>query len=683
MVITFADITADKKLEAQLREQRDALRSKRGREREMEIKSRRKQPAAKKTKRAAGKPAHAVKPKRSTMPKKPTVSPASAGFHKLHAPRALELMAELHHRAEVHVSKQQKASRGAPQSDDGPERLLHELKVHQIELELQNAELQKTRDELEIALEKFTDLYDFAPLGYFSLDQSGAILESNLTGAALLGLERSQLMNRRLLTFLAPNSRPAFQVFLGKVFAGAANQSCEVLLRQASGTPIWAGCEAKLAVALHGPPKWCRVAVSDITLRKQAEAVLRRNEALFTTLIEQAPVGVYFVDEKLRLQQVNLRAQPVFKRIKPLQGRNLSEILRILWPERTADKVVALFRKTLKTGQPYVAPEFSELRRDTGMTESYEWQLQRVVLPDGNHGVACFFSNITERKRVESTQRRLAILTASNRKLEAEITRRQAVEKALKQNEQHQIKLLAQSHQIQAQLRRLSRQVLQVQEEERKRISRELHDVIAQMLTGINVQLTNLKKEAAYNSVGIGRMIARTQHLVEHSVSIVHRFARQLRPAMLDDLGLIPALQTFMEAFQQDTGIQVSLSAEDAAEPADGNQRTVLYRVAQEALYNVARHAHAGHAHVIIRRQGGDVCLKIEDDGKGFDPESRVHLKKNRRLGLLGMRERMEMINGKLRVESTPGKGTTVIAEVPLAAGGAEKAGQMTSNTEV
>jgi PAS domain S-box-containing protein len=608
------------------------------------------------------------------MPKKPTISPASARLHKLHALKARGPMAELYRRAEVHLSNQQKRNRksksGVPESDDGPERLLHELEVHQIELELQNAELQKTRDELEVALEKFTDLYDFAPVGYFSLDESAAILESNLTGAALLGLDRSRLMSRRLLLFMAPNSRPVFLAFLEKVFAGATNQSCEIVLQKAGGAPFWADCQATLAVALKGTPKWCRVAVSDIALRKQAEALLRRNEALFTTLIEQAPLGVYVVDEQLRLQQVNPRAQPVFKQVQPLQGRDLSEIMRILWPEKTANEVVARFRKTLKTGQPYFSPEFSELRRDTGVKESYEWQLQCITLPDGNHGVVCFFTDITERKRVDDNQRRLEILTASNRKLEAEITRRRAVELALKQSEQHQIALLEQSHHMQAQLRHLSRQVLKAQEEERKRISRELHDVIAQTLTGINVRLANLKKEAAYNTKGLGRKIARTQQLVEHSVNIVHQFARELRPTALDDLGLIPALHTFMKGFKQETGIQVSLSAEDAVEQVDGDQRTVLYRVAQEALHNIARHAHAGHAHVIIQKQAGAVCLKIEDDGKGFEAERAAPSKKDRRLGLLGMRERVEMVNGRFRIESTPGKGTTIIAEVPLATRG-------------
>ena len=121
--------------------------------------------------------------------------------------------------------------------------------------------------------------------------------------------------------------------------------------------------------------------------------------------------------------------------------------------------------------------------------------------------------------------------------------------------------MLEQSDHLQEQLRRLSRQILSAQEEERKKISRELHDVIAQTLTGINVRLATLKKEAAVNTKGLDRNIARTQRLVEKSVNIVHRFARELRPAVLDDLGLIPALHSFMKSFREQTGIQVSLTA--------------------------------------------------------------------------------------------------------------------------
>src|SRR5947207_4743088 len=172
-----------------------------------------------------------------------------------------------------------------------------------------------------------------------------------------------------------------------------------------------------------------------------------------------------------------------------------------------------------------------------------------------------------------------------------------------------------------AQLRLLSRQLLSAQEEERKRISRELHDVIAQTLTSINVRLATLKKEALSNTKGLDRNIAWTQKLVEHSVNIVHRFARELRPTVLDDLGLIPALLTFLKGFRKQTGMQVSLSAFAEVEQLTGERRTVLYRVAQEALNNVNRHACASRVQVKIQMLDGAVRMTVKDNGRGFPAE--------------------------------------------------------------
>src|ERR1035441_9525915 len=123
--------------------------------------------------------------------------------------------------------------------------------------------------------------------------------------------------------------------------------------------------------------------IRDITQRKLAEDVLRRSEALFSTLIEQSPVGVYVVDDQLRLRQANPKAQPVFKNVRPLIGQDFARIIRIIWPKKIAVEIVRHFRQTLETGEPYYSPEFSERRRDTGVTEFYEWQLQRVILPGG------------------------------------------------------------------------------------------------------------------------------------------------------------------------------------------------------------------------------------------------------------------------------------------------------------
>jgi len=213
----------------------------------------------------------------------------------------------------------------------------------------------------------------------------------------------------------------------------------------------------------------------------------------------------------------------------------------------------------------------------------------------------------------------------------------------------------------------LSRQILLAQEDERKRISRELHDVIAQTLTGINVRLAALKKEAALNTRHLDRDIARTQRLVEKSVNIVHEFARELRPAVLDDLGLIPALHSFVKLFSKRTHLHVHLTAFAGVEQLDIAKRTILYRVAQEALNNVSRHAHASRADVSIEKLAHGIGMKIKDDGKSFHVERILNSKGSQRLGLLGMRERVEMVGGTFCVESAPGQGTTIQVEIPFA----------------
>jgi signal transduction histidine kinase len=257
-------------------------------------------------------------------------------------------------------------------------------------------------------------------------------------------------------------------------------------------------------------------------------------------------------------------------------------------------------------------------------------------------------------------------LAASKRQLKQETEQRRLTEKSLKKSERHYALLLQQSRNMQDQLRLLSRQLLSAQEEERKKISRELHDVIAQTLTSINVRLAKLRKEATLNASGLERSIAMTQQLVVRSVNIVHRFARELRPTVLDDLGLIPALHTYMKHFRAETGIRVSLSAFAKVEQVKGDKRTVLYRVAQEALTNVARHAQASYVAVKVQENGGAICMKIIDNGKGFQEERVFHARKCKRLGLLGMRERLEMVGGNFSVTSVPGKGTTVFAQIPL-----------------
>ena len=261
--------------------------------------------------------------------------------------------------------------------------------------------------------------------------------------------------------------------------------------------------------------------------------------------------------------------------------------------------------------------------------------------------------------------RRTVDLATANRQLQQEILQRRVVEKALKKSEQHYDQLLQESFHLQEQLP--SHQILSAHEQERKEISRELHDEIGQSLTGINITLATLSIEASANTRGLNRKIARTQRLVERSMESVHRFARQLRPPVLDDLGLIPALHSHLDEFAKRVGIRIRFSAIAEAERLDSEKRTVVYRVVQEALTNVAKHSQATLARVRITRQlDGVICLEIHDNGKSFRVQRAKFGKGKKRLGLLGMRERVEMVGGRFTVESAPGRGTTIQAQIPL-----------------
>ena len=257
-------------------------------------------------------------------------------------------------------------------------------------------------------------------------------------------------------------------------------------------------------------------------------------------------------------------------------------------------------------------------------------------------------------------------LSRGNRRLQREIARRLAGEAALKNGRAQYRALFLESQAMQKKLRQLTRQIITAQEEERKMISRELHDDVVQTLVGINVELSALSKEASVGLSAMKAKIARTQRLVENSVNAVHRFARELRPAVLDDLGLIPALHAYSQNLAEREKIKIRMTAFGGVEALGSAKRTVLFRVAQEALTNVARHAQASQVKMSLAESAGAIQMEISDNGKSFHVGKALTAGNSRRLGLVGMRERVEMVGGTLKIESAPGRGTTVRAEIPF-----------------
>ena len=782
-------------------------------------------------------------------------------------------------------------------------RLVHELQVHQVELEMQNTELEAAREATEVLLEKYTDLYDFAPVGYFSLTSTGKIQLVNLTGAGLIGLERSRLIGRPLGLHVAASLQPALEAFLRKVFSSQARQSCDLVLTSA-GRPLRT---VNIAAECSPGRQLCRAVMTDISARRQTEAALRTSEIRYRRLFETAHDGVLLVDPGTRriteanpfmskllgyprdelvgkeLYEIGLlhdeaASQAMFRKLKderevryenlPLESKGgerrevevvanlyeedgrpviqcnirditariqaeralqLSEIryhtlfnsmdegfcvitmlfdrrgrphdyrfleinpsfeaqcgihgaagkrmreftpeIEALWLEAYGDvaltgkpvrfaaemkglhrwfdvyafrlggpdsrNVAVLFRditarkqaeevrgqlvaivestsdaiigKTLDgviaswntgakrlfgyrpreiIGQPIttlIPPDLwseeskmmARIRRGASTAN-----LESVRLAKNGHrrevslslspildakgaiiGASSIARDITERKQAEATKRRAEVLAFANQAANKEIGRRRAVEAALRESVLVQRELLIQSQDLHARIRHLAHQLLSVQEEERKAISRELHDSVLQTLVGINVELGVLGH--GVGSPALLRKIGRTQQVVSRSIETVHRFARDLRPAVLDDFGLIPALRTFCESLAVQARFKVRLTASREIEALDLAERTVLFRVAQEALTNVARHAHASRVVIRIIRTDGVIHMEIGDNGRSF-PVARVLRDKHpKRLGLVSMRERVEMVGGTLVIKSIHGKGTSVRVTIP------------------
>ncbi len=215
------------------------------------------------------------------------------------------------------------------------------------------------------------------------------------------------------------------------------------------------------------------------------------------------------------------------------------------------------------------------------------------------------------------------------------------------------------SLQAQKELKKLSKRLVDAQEQERRAISRELHDEVGQSLSALLMDVERLSaipgKDGEYREA-----LENIKTLAENSVTEVRNMSLLLRPSMLDDLGLVAALEWQAREVSKRTGMLVGLVEENVSDSLPEEHKTCVYRIVQEALNNCSKHAYAKHVQVTIRQKPGRLSLTIQDDGKGFDPG------RARGLGLVGMTERVSQLNGNLKVDSVAGRGTSLHVDLPL-----------------
>jgi PAS domain S-box-containing protein len=225
---------------------------------------------------------------------------------------------------------------------------------------------------------------------------------------------------------------------------------------------------------------------------------------------------------------------------------------------------------------------------------------------------------------------------------------------------------ITQRKQVEAERIELLRRLVKAQEDEQRRISRELHDQLGQSLAALLLGLKTLKNSVQEESTIVS--IQRLQEITNRIAGEMHSLIRELRPTALDDLGLQTALANYLEEWAERSNVTIDFHSNGLLEQRlDSQIESTIYRIVQEALNNVMKHANAKNVSIIMEKRGNRVLVIIEDDGAGFDAERLLKTPAtNRGFGLLGMQERAALVGGSLSIESTPGIGTTVLVHIDL-----------------
>lgn len=260
-------------------------------------------------------------------------------------------------------------------------------------------------------------------------------------------------------------------------------------------------------------------------------------------------------------------------------------------------------------------------------------------------------------------QRLIKDVKKKNISLRLEVNKRQQTEKILRNRELRMHELLAEAKRMQENLRHYSERILHTQEAERQRISRELHDDIGQALTAASIALQGLDDPVRQGRVAL---LADARELLQDAMVKVHDFASDLRPSVLDELGFLPAVRSYLDRTAMRTGLRIWFRATRDAELLPPDEKLTLFRIAQECLTNIAKHAHARTVKLTISRRGDSVRMVVADDGRSFRNQDTDRAAPKRRLGLLGMRERVRLVNGTFEIRAEPEKGTQVQVTIPL-----------------
>jgi len=534
--------------------------------------------------------------------------------------------------------------------------LVHELQVHQIELEMQNTKLRKAQEKLEESRNRYYDLYAFAPVGYITLSTSGVILECNLAGAGTLGVVRSRLLGKFFQGLIFSEDLHLFLGHRERLLGKKEKDVCELRLRRKDQV-FFCRMESLCQWDHHGNPAAIRSALVDITRLKETEERLRKANERFSAMAENARDIISRRDRDLRCTYIN-PAIGVYAKM----GRNafLGKT-----PEET--KALGEFPRQVQEALAEVIRSGSEKTVEFEYdTPSGPKSFHAILIPEKDRegaveSVLTISRDLTELKQLQRdlenrVRERTADLERANLKLIQEIRKREKFERALRDSTEKIIQ--------EARKRRfLSARLVQLLEKDRRTTAMTLHDHLGQLLTTIKMDLEMTESAEAEEARAL---IGRAKEKMMEALRFSRDAINQLRPVSLDTLGLVSSMESLIgEIGKSYEGVSFSFFSRPLPSTLGKEKELVLYRIAQEAIMNALKHASPKNIFVNLIAKDKTALLTIEDDGTGFDFEKKA-VSPDGALGIGIMEERLSLVGGQLKIDSQPGKGTQVIAEVPI-----------------
>ena len=462
-----------------------------------------------------------------------------------------------------------------------------------------------------------------------TVDDAQTIVRFNAAAERVFGWPRDAMIGQPLDRLIPDRFRPMHCQHIER-FGATGTTSRQMGGRSALAAVRASGeefpIEASISQNVENGRKFFTVILRDITARIDAETLLARSEARLRGIVDSAMDAIITVDETQHVVMFNAAAEAMFG---CPQDEAIGAPLSSFLPERfraTHDVHVRRFGETgIGARRMGASRVVSGLRRN-----GHEFPIDASI-SQHTDGAQKFFTVILR-----------------------DVTQRVEAERALLHSKEELQALALSAH--------------HAREQEQNRISRELHDELGQSLTALRMMVVWIRERTGENDAELSAKLARMGELLSETVVAMRRISSELRPLILDDLGLVPAIEALVEQFTDRTGIACELAVDDPALELADAQKTAVFRIVQESLTNVAKHARATRAEVTIQQVDGEITINVSDNGVGFAVTAP---RGQQSRGLLGMRERAYLLRGEMKIISSPGSGTTLEVRLPTMSGGA------------